>query len=558
MKNNWWKNKIVYQIYPQSFYDYQNNGVGNLKGIIQKLDYLQELGIEIVWISPFFKSPMVDNGYDVSDYYAINSQYGTIADLEDLINEAKKRNIHILLDLVINHCSEQHEWFQKALKDPLGYYGKYFIIKQGKASSKPPNNWRSIFGGSVWEPIKGTNLYYYHTFTKEQPDLNWENKNLRNEIYKIVNFWLEKGIAGFRLDAISFIKKNPSFESFNADRSDGLVALRTVSINYPGIEVFLKELKEKTFDRFNAFTVAEMSALNPESFSNFLGRDGLFTSVFDFSFMNADLKNSTLWYKHASFSALDVALPLFKSQEAAQQCEGFLSIALENHDQPRSLNKWYSSTTFSFEQASFLAILNLSLRGIPFLFQGQEIGMTNVDWDSISEIRDAKSLSQYTQAIADGIDPGKAFKAIAYRSRDNARSPMQWSDQPYADFSENKPWIKVNSNYKSINVQKQNSDPESLLSFYKTLIQLRCKSTYSSVFTEGSLVQIFKEKENLIAYERIYRTKKIHVLLNYSDKDENIFYTKKPLYVLGNYRNVLYQNEVVRLRPYEALILEAS
>ncbi|GAB1433069.1 alpha-glucosidase [Spirochaetota bacterium] len=555
MENKWWKNKVVYQIYPQSFYDYQNNGIGNLKGIIQKLDYLKKLGIEMVWISSFYKSPMVDNGYDVSDYYAINSQYGSIADFEDLINEAKKRNIHILLDLVVNHCSDQHEWFQKALKDPLGFYGDYFIIKKG-TGSRPPNNWRGIFGGSVWEPIEGTDLYYYHTFTKEQPDLNWENKNLRNEIYKIINFWLEKGIAGFRLDAISFIKKNPSYESFNADRPDGLVALRTVSINYPGIEVFLKELKEKTFDRFNAFTVAEMSALKPESFSKFIGNEGLFTSVFDFGFMNADLKNSTLWYKHNSFSALDVALPLFKSQEAAQQCDGSLAIALENHDQPRSLNKWFGSTTFSFEQAAFLAVLNLSLRGIPFLFQGQEIGMTNVDWDTVSEIRDAKSLSQYEQAITDGIDPREAFKAIAYRSRDNARSPMQWNDQPYAGFSKNMPWTKVNSNYQSINVQKQESDPDSLLSFYKALIQLRCKSKYSRVFTEGSLVQIFKDKQNLIAFERIYQTQKIHVLLNYSNNDEKIVCDKKPFYVLGNYRSMLYEKDILRLRPFEALIFE--
>lgn len=559
MKKNWWRDKVVYQIYPQSFYDSNGDGIGDIQGIIRKLDYLQELGIDIIWICPIFQSPMVDNGYDISDYYAIHPNYGSFSDLKELIQEANKRNMKILLDLVVNHCSDQHEWFQKAIQNPEGEYGNYFIIKKG-IDGKEPNNWRSIFGGSVWEKLENSDYYYYHTFSKEQPDFNWENKKLREELYKMINFWLDLGLGGFRIDAITFIKKDLTFKSLPQDRQDGLVSLRTVGINYPGIEVFLKEMRRKTFDKYNAFTVAEMSGVNPNDIYAYIGDDGFYDSIFDFSYMNLDLNGTKNWYEHKPFYAKDINQIIYQGHDKAQEMDAFLSIVLENHDQPRALNKWFDEKNITFKSAAMLAVLNLTLRGIPFIYQGQEIGMTNNEWASIEEIKEVKSLAQYETAILDGISPEQAFYAVAYRSRDNARTPMQWDDRVNGGFSLVEPWTKVNSNYKEINVYKQQSDSQSLLNFYKELIFIRKNTQFSEVLLEGKISQILEEYDHIIAYERSIDSRKVHIILNYSNLPIDIAYNYKiSSCVISNYNKAYqYINKTLKLRPYEAIMLEIA
>lgn len=556
MKKNWWRDKVVYEIYPQSFYDSNNDGIGDIQGILNKLDYLQDLGIDIIWICPIFESPMVDNGYDISNYYSIHSNYGSFEDLEKLIQEAHKRNIKILLDLVVNHCSDQHEWFKKAIQNPESKYRNYFIFRNS-VDGKAPNNWRSVFGGSVWEKIPNTNCYYYHTFSKEQPDFNWENENLRKDIYEMINFWLDLGVGGFRIDAITFIKKDLTFKSLPQDKEDGLVSLRTVGINYPGIEVFLKEMKQKTFEKYNAFTVAEMSSVKPEAICNYIGKDGFFNSIFDFSYLNLDLGGTTNWYEHTQFNANKVNNILFKNHDKVQEMDAFLSNVLENHDQPRSLNKWFNEADISFKSASMLAVLNLTLRGIPFIYQGQEIGMTNNKWNSIEEIKEVKSIAQYNAALLEGITPEAAFKAVAYRSRDNARTPMQWDESKNSGFSVSKPWLAVNNNYTEINVSTQKEDSQSIYNFYKKLIYIRKNSEFSDILREGRINQILKEYDSLIAFERTTDSGKLHVLLNYSPVPTDIIYAHEiRSCVITNYESHLYKDRKLTLRPYEAIVFE--
>lgn len=556
MNKNWWHNKIIYQIYPQSFYDSNADGIGDLNGIIEKLDYIKELGIDIIWISPIFCSPMKDNGYDISDYYSIAPQYGIIGDLEKLIIEAKKRKIKILLDLVVNHCSDKHEWFQKALNDPESEWGQYFIIKKGN-NGKPPNNWRAIFGGSVWEQIRDTKFYYYHTFTKNQPDFNWENKDLRYEIYEMINFWLNKGISGFRIDAITFIKKELTFTSLEPDGPDGLVALRKVGVNYPGIEVFLKEMKKETFEKYNAFSIAEMSSVGTEKYNKYIGDDGFYDSIFDFSIMNLDLAGTNLWIKHKKFNAEIVNRALFESQKKAQEINAFLSIVLENHDQPRSLNKWFKQEEISFYSASLLAVLNTTIRGVPIIYQGQEIGMTNREWSSIGEIKDVKSIGQYKLALINGASNEEAFDAIKYRTRDNARSPMQWTNKENGGFTTGKAWTSVNKNFNKINVEEQLSNEQSLLQFYKRVIQLRKSENYENIFWLGTIKQIYPEKKNLIAYEREYNQRKVHIILNYSSTETQITNNyNSSTFLIHNYQELKKDENSITLRAFESIIVE--
>lgn len=395
MKKKWWNEKIVYQVYPRSFKDTNGDGIGDVRGIIEKLDYIKSVGVDMIWISPIYKSPMKDNGYDISDYYAIDPIFGTMEDMDELLLKAKQKGLKVLMDLVVNHCSSEHEWFKKALKDPKGPYGDYFIIKEGK-DGKAPNNWRSIFGGSVWEPIKGTPYYYYHTFAKEQPDLNWENPQLRREIYDMMNWWLKKGLGGFRVDAITYIKKDPSYKSLPADGADGLAALSEVSSNYPGIEVFLKEMREETFDVYDAFSVAEMSGVDAAKLREYIGPDGLFSSIFDFSYMELDVELFQ-WYRPVEVNATMVKEKLFESQSMAQEAESFLSVVLENHDQPRAAEKWFPKQV-GYESQTMLATMNLMLRGIPFIYQGEEIGMTNSTFSDIREYEDIMLWGQYDRA----------------------------------------------------------------------------------------------------------------------------------------------------------------
>lgn len=554
MQQEWHDNIIAYQIYPKSFQDTNGDGIGDLRGVIKRLDYLKSLGINVIWLCPVYQSPMRDNGYDISDYYQIDPRFGTMEDMEELISECEKRGIRILMDLVVNHCSCEHEWFKKALKDPAGPYGDYFIMKKGE-DSLPPNNWRSIFEGSVWEPVEGTKYYYYHTFAKEQPDLNWENEKLREEVYKMMNFWLEKGLGGFRVDAITYIKKDQTYRSLPADGADGLAGLSEVSENYPGIEVFLREMKEKTFDRYHAFSVAEMSGVTEEKLEQFIGENGAFTSIFDFSCIDLDVEDG-LWFKEHKVTASDIKTAMYPMQRMAQQAKAMLSVVTGNHDHQRSLNKFIPWEDIGYESASMLATMNLTLRGIPFIYQGEEIGMTNITLDSIKEFDDVATYGQYDRAVLEGFGKEEALRAVNRRSRDHSRTPMQWDDGENAGFSEVKPWFPVNPNYKEVNVAAEEMKETSILQYYRRLIALRNSEEYGAVLREGTFTPLYGENEDIIAYRRRLDQKKIDVIINFGNKEREILLEDESRDVIfGNYKKQEINGKSVMLRPYEAIIL---
>ena len=372
MEKDWWKGKVAYQIYPKSFKDSNGDGVGDLKGITEKLDYLQQLGIDILWLSPVYKSPFIDQGYDISDYYAIDPLFGSMEDIEELIAEGKKRGISIIMDLVVNHCSSHHEWFQKALADPDGPYADYFYFIE---SDKEPNNWESYFGGSVWEPVPGTNKYYLHSFHKDQPDLNWQNPVLREEIYRMINWWLDKGIAGFRIDAIINIKKDLEWRSLPSDRENGLVPVLESLVNAQSIEPFLQELKERTFAKYNAFTVGEVFNETDEELHFFIGKDGVFSSIFDFK-QTCLGQEGKGWFDHTLPTADELKESIFQAHERAD-CIGVLSTIIENHDEPRGVSHYIAEGPVNDTSKKALGTIQILRKGIPFIYQGQEIGMEN-------------------------------------------------------------------------------------------------------------------------------------------------------------------------------------
>ena len=396
MKNNWWKESVVYQIYPQSFMDSNGDGIGDFNGIIQKLDYLQNLGVDVLWICPMYASPLVDNGYDISDYYKVNPIFGTNEDMEHLIEEAQKRKIKIILDLVVNHCSDQHEWFQKAMKDPNCEEASYFYFRTTE-NDKEPNNWRSNFGGSVWSRLPD-GRWYYHTFAKEQPDLNWECKELRQKIYEMINWWLEKGIAGFRIDAITFIKKDLSFAS--RPTNDGERYPVENLTDYKGIGTFLDEMKEQCFDKYNCMTVAEAPGVDDAAFERYAGKNGYFSMIFDFGWENMEGENDK-----SSIHAVERWKKKMFTHVAHNSGIGWSAIFLENHDQSRCLNKFLERENISFYSASALASIYFFLYGTPFIYQGQEIGMTNVKWKNINDMDDIRAKRTYEEAVGQGKDP---------------------------------------------------------------------------------------------------------------------------------------------------------
>lgn len=552
MEKKWWNETCAYQIYPRSFYDTDGDGIGDLRGIIEKLDYIKSLGADMVWVSPVYQSPMKDNGYDISDYYSIDPMFGTMEDMDELLLKAKERGIRILMDLVVNHCSSEHEWFRKALEDPEGEYGDYFIIKEGK-EGHPPNNWRSIFGGSVWEPVAGTPYYYYHTFAKEQPDFNWENEKLRREIYRMMNWWLEKGLGGFRVDAITYIKKDQSYKSLPPDGADGLADLFPVSSNYPGIECFLKEMRRETFDVYDAFSVAEMSSVSAEKLRDYIGPDGLFSSIFDFSYMELDVE-AFQWYRPRKVTAALIREKLYESQRMAQEARSYLSVVMENHDQPRSPGKWFKPEEVGYESTSMLAVMNMMLRGVPFIYQGEEIGMNNIHFDDIHCYEDIMLWGQYERAKKEGISEEECLHMANRRSRDHARTPMQWDDSQNAGFTSGTPCFPVNSDYRQVNVKMQ-EEGKSLLNFYRKLISLRKSDRWKDVLVYGSFVPYLEEEEQVIAYRRIYEECRITVVLNFVNCEQTVRFDRVPEQILvSNYDTEEIHSAEYTLKPFEAVV----
>ena len=406
MQKKWWNNKIAYQIYLKSFYDSNGDGIGDINGIIQKLDYLKDLGIDIIWISPVYQSPMVDQGYDISDYYKIHPMFGTMTDMERLIAEIKKRDMYLLMDLVINHCSDQHEWFQKALQDLEGEYADYFYIKEGK-DGKPPTNWRSYFGGSAWEKIGDTNKYYLHMFAKEQPDLNWENKKVREKLYEMVNWWLEKGIDGFRIDAIINIKKQLDFKNYEADDIDQLSSLHKMLEEVTDVGEFLTELRDNTFKKYDAFTVAEVFDDKPGELGKFIGDNGYFSTIFDFTIEKERAGNT--WEKLPYLSAEQIKKLIFSAQKESEKI-GFRANIIENHDEPRGATVFFEEGISSKQGTKMIGTISMLLKGIPFLYQGQELGMTNISFGDISEVDDISTKDQYLLMIKKGYSKEEALR----------------------------------------------------------------------------------------------------------------------------------------------------
>ena len=552
MEKDWWKGKVAYQIYPKSFKDSNGDGVGDLKGITEKLDYLQDLGIDILWLSPIYKSPFIDQGYDISDYYAIDPIFGTMEDMEELIAEGKKRGISIIMDLVVNHCSSHHEWFQKALADPDGPYADYFYFIE---SDKEPNNWESYFGGSVWEPVPGTNKYYLHSFHKDQPDLNWQNPVVRDEIYKMINWWLDKGIAGFRIDAIINIKKDLEWRSLPSDRDNGLVPVPESLVNAQPIEPFLQELKERTFAKYNAFTVGEVLNETDEELHFFIGKDGVFSSIFDFkqTMLGQEGKG---WFDHALPTADELKESIFQAHERADSI-GVLSTIIENHDEPRGVSHYIAEGPVNDTSKKALGTIQVLRKGIPFIYQGQEIGMENQVFESVEDFDDIATINGYHVAKEAGLSEEEALAVIANYSRDNARTPMQWSAEPGLGFSDGPAWLISPKPDYSINVEDQEKDPDSILNYYRQLTALYRHPLYGNTIRFGDMIPAYRDRENIIAFER-RGDKRLLVISNFQNRQATLeLPTPIKTVVLNNTAGLFQEgDQVLELAPYQTVVLE--
>ena len=554
MEKKWWHEKVAYQIYPKSFYDSNGDGIGDIPGIIEKLDYLKALGVDIVWISPCYPSPFADQGYDISDYYNINPVFGTLEDMDRLLAEAKKRDMYILLDLVVNHCSDEHEWFQKACEDPDGKYGNFFYITD-KKEGELPCNWRSYFGGPVWETLPGhPDKQYLHVFHRKQPDLNWENPEVREEIYKNINWWLDRGVSGFRIDAIINIKKKFPFADYPVDRPDGLSSIQNMLKEATGIGEFLSEMQARTFGPHNAFSVGEVFDEKDEELPDFIGDGGYFSSMFDFS-TTIFGGSPNGWYDRKTITPDDYKECCFHSQQRVGDI-GYLSNIIENHDEPRGVSHYIPDGDLSLHSKKLLATMYFMLRGLPFIYQGQEIGMENLRFQSIDQVDDISTIDEYHVAKNAGLSEKEALSCISRYSRDNARTPVQWNDSANAGFTSGDPWLPLNPNYKEINVASQENDPDSLLSFYKELIALRKNPEYKETVVYGELIPYLEEQHNLMSYYR-KGDKTLLVLGNFQKEPQTV---KLPSachkVLLNNYPELNISNDSVILDNYQAVVIE--
>jgi len=555
MQKKWWHDKVAYQIYPKSFCDTNGDGIGDLRGIISKLDYLKELGVDIIWLSPIYKSPFVDQGYDISDYYAIAEEFGTMEEFDELLAEAKKRDMYLIMDLVVNHCSDKHEWFQKALADPDGPYADYFYFRKGK-NGNPPSNYRSYFGGNCWEPVPGSDKYYFHMFAKEQPDLNWENPKLREEIYRMINWWLDKGLAGFRIDAIINIKKDLAFPDMEPDGDDGLASCWRMVENVEGVDALLEDLKNHTFAQKDAFTVGEVFNIGVEDLPDFIGENGHFSTIFDFSaHMLSDGKHG--WYDAPPIS-FDAWKKAITDSQMRVQNVGFEANIIENHDEPRGVSRFLPDYAQNADGAKMLGTVSVLLRGIPFIYQGQEIGMQNARWNSVDEFDDISTKDQYRMAREAGLSDAEALAVCSVMSRDNARTPMQWKDAPQAGFTSGTPWLKVNDNYPVINVEKEEEQPDSVLHYYRKLIALRKSEEYRELFTYGKFEPAYENADHVMAYYRILQGRRVLVAANFgTDTIELDWEVPAKKVLLSNKKRTNAENKLI-LEKCEVFVTECK
>ena len=557
MQRKWWHDKVVYQIYPKSFYDSNGDGIGDIPGIISKLDYLKELGADILWLSPIYKSPLADQGYDIADYYAIDPRFGTMEDMDRLIAEAKKREMYILMDLVVNHCSDEHEWFQQAIKDPDGKYGNFFYIRD-KKDDKAPCNWRSYFGGPVWEELPGhPDKQYLHVFHKKQPDLNWENPEVREEVYKNIRWWMEKGLGGFRIDAIINIKKKLPFSDYPADRADGLCSVERMLEEAEGIGEFLGEMAEKCFHPYDAFTVGEVFNEKEDEIKDFIGENGYFSSMFDFE-ETCYGKSEDGWYASKPYlTPEEYKKCIFHTQKKIGDT-GMISNIIENHDEPRGVCHYISPEDRCPDSRKLLAGVYFLLKGIPFIYQGQEIGMQNARWNSVDEFDDISTKDQYRMAREAGLSDAEALAVCSVMSRDNARTPMQWKDAPQAGFTSGTPWLKVNDNYPVINVEKEEEQPDSVLHYYRKLIALRKSEEYRELFTYGKFEPAYENADHVMAYYRILQGRRVLVAANFgTDTIELDWEVPAKKVLLSNKKRTNAENKLI-LEKCEVFVTECK
>ncbi|KAB8130755.1 alpha-glucosidase [Gracilibacillus oryzae] len=552
MKKMWWKEAVAYQIYPRSFMDSNGDGIGDLQGVISKLDYIKELGIDVIWICPIYQSPNDDNGYDISDYKGIMADFGTMADFDQLLEAVHQRGMKLIMDLVINHTSDEHPWFVEARSSKDNPYRDYYIWHKGKEDGSEPNNWESIFGGSAWEYDEKTKEYFMHVFSRKQPDLNWENEKVRNEVYEMINWWLDKGIDGFRVDAISHIKKVPGYPDMPNPEKKKYVPSFDGHMNREGIQAFLEELKERTFNKYDIMTVGEANGVTIEQADEWVGEEnGKFNMIFQFEHLG-------LWDNKVD-GGLDLAAlkeTLTKWQKGLDGL-GWNALFLENHDQPRSVSTWGSDGELWDKSAKGLATLYFLMQGTPFIYQGQEIGMTNVQFESIEDYNDVAIKNKYRNEREEGKAHEEIMQDIWKSGRDNSRTPMQWNDKKNAGFSTGTPWLKVNPNYQTINVGSQLDQPDSIYHYYKRLIELR-KAEETLIY--GSYDLILEDDEQIFAYTRTFDKKKALIMINLFEENaefhlpENLKgYTAQ--LALSNY-DVVHKESIakVTLQPFEARV----
>ncbi len=547
---NWWKELVGYQIYPRSFKDSNGDGIGDIKGIISKLDYLKDLGIDLIWICPIYKSPNDDNGYDISDYQNILDEFGTMEDFDLLLKEVHNRGMKLIIDLVVNHTSDEHEWFIESKSSRDNPKRDWYIWRDGK-DNKEPNNWESIFKGSAWEYSKEREQYYLHLFSKKQPDLNWENEDVRKEIYKMINWWLDKGIDGFRVDAISHIKKEDGLSDM--DNPEGLKYVSSFNkhMNVDGIHNYLKELNEETFKKYDIMTVGEANGVAAEEAKDWVSEEnGKFNMVFQFEHLH-------LWgYEDENnFDVKAYKNVLTRWQNELKE-NGWNALFVENHDIPRVVSTWGNDKEYREESAKAFGVTYFLQKGTPFIYQGQELGMTNVKFECIDEYKDISTINSYNERIESGISEEEALKEVWAVSRDNSRTPMQWDNSKNAGFTDGIPWIKVNENYKEINVEKEERDENSVLNFYKKLIKLK-KSNKTLIYGKYNL--ILEDDENIFAYTRVLDDEKFLIIGNLTNKESKYNYDEENL----EYSNLLLNNYVVdyhdslnkfTLKPYECKV----
>lgn len=545
---NDFKKKVVYQIYPKSFKDTNGTGTGDLKGVIEKLDYLQTLGVDYIWLTPFYVSPQNDNGYDVADYYNIDPSYGTMEDVENLIAEAKKRNIYLMMDMVFNHVSTEHIWFKKAMAGEEKYLN-YFFFKQGKANNQPPTNWNSKFGGPAWEYVEKFDKWYLHLFDKTQADLNWENPEVREEVKNIVRFWMEKGVKGFRFDVINLISKAGFEDDFSVD-GDG----RSFYTDGPRIHEFLQELARDSFAKDkDIITVGEMSSTTMENCYKYAGeKTGELSMVFTFHHLKVDFMGNEKWVLVPT-DFMKLKQLIFDWKINMEKNNAWNAVFWCNHDQPRVISRFGSDDKYHKESGKMLATLIHCLRGTPYIYQGEEIGMTNPHFKSIEQYRDVESLNHYQILQDKGMTKEQALMILDVHSRDNSRTPMQWDDSINAGFTTGTPWIQTADNYTEINVKNSLEDKDSIFYYYQELIQLR--KNYD-VIAYGDIKPLLREDKRVFAYERNYKGQKLIVICNFYPTTYEI---ELP-YDLSNYKCILnnYKNEAkakkIALKPYETLV----